>query len=235
MTSDGSSKQQVLLDGCVDRLRAEAQSLAGRVRALVELVALSEAPDEPGERRFLELEVAGSFSVGQVTAGRWLAEADRYAAALPITLDLLETGGLLVHQASALLHATSHCTVEVARHVEAEVLPAAAGLCPADLRRLVARTVLRVESELVDAAAAEQRQADAAAERRTFTRPELDGMGLAGAVLTAEQLQAWSLGLDVLEREERVEDRQAGVERTADQRRADLFAALPAMLLHARA
>lgn len=205
MTSDGSSAQQALLDGCVERLRAEARSLAGRIRALVELTALSMAPDEPGERRFLELEVAGSFAVGQVTAARWLHEADRYACALPVTLGLLEIGGLLVHQAMVLLHSTSHCPVEVARQVESEVLPGGAGLCPADLRRLITRTVLRIESEQADAAAAEQRHAAAAAERRTSTRPEPDGMGLAGAVLIA------------------------------DQRRADLFAALPAMLLEARA
>ena len=235
MTSDDPSAQHSLLDGCVDGLRAEDRSLATRVRALVELTGLSESPHEPGERRFLELEVAGSLSVAQVTAGRWLAEADRYTCALPITLGLLETGALLVHQATVLLHATSHCPVEIARLVEAEILPGGVGLCPADLRRLVDRTVLHLESELADSAAAEQRHADAAAERRTFARPEPDGMGLAGAVLPAEQLRAWALGMDTLEREERVADREAGVERTADQRRADLFAAMPAMLLDARA
>ena len=38
-------------------------------------------------------------------------------------------------------------------------------------------------------------------------------------------------GLDQLERRERIADREAGIERTRDQRRADLFAALPAMVL----
>jgi hypothetical protein len=56
-------------------------------------------------------------------------------------------------------------------------------------------------------------------------------MGLAGAVLTAEQLVGWSAGMDSLERRERVADRRAGIDRTAPQRRADLFAALPAMVL----
>jgi hypothetical protein len=41
--------------------------------------------------------------------------------------------------------------------------------------------------------------------------------------------------LDELERTERATDRQAGIDRTADQRRADLFAALPAMVLAGRA
>jgi hypothetical protein len=91
--------------------------------------------------------------------------------------------------------------------------------------------VLRLESERADASAAERRHADAASRRRTFTKPEQDGMGLAGAVITAEQLVAWRTGLDALERRERVADRKAGVDRTAEQRRADLFAALPAMVL----
>ena len=89
--------------------------------------------------------------------------------------------------------------------------------------------MLRIESVLDDAS--EQRHADAAAERHTFAKPLLDGMGLAGAVLTAEQLGAWQAGLDVLERRERLADRAAQVERTAEQRRADLFAAMPAMVL----
>ena len=91
--------------------------------------------------------------------------------------------------------------------------------------------MLRLESERASASAAEQRHADAASRRRTFTKPEQDGMGLAGAVITAEQLVAWRTGLDALERRDRVADRKAGVDRTAEQRRADLFAALPAMVL----
>lgn len=56
-------------------------------------------------------------------------------------------------------------------------------------------------------------------------------MGVAGALLTAEQLVAWQGGLNLLEQRERVADRLAGIDRTAEQRRADLFAALPAMVL----
>ena len=91
--------------------------------------------------------------------------------------------------------------------------------------------MLRIESEAADAAAAEQRRAQAAAGRRTFAKPLPDGMALAGAVLTAEQMVGWQVGMDALERRERIADRDAGVERTAEQRRADLFAALPSMVL----
>ena len=235
--STGSERQEnALLDGCAQGLRADARQLGRRMRALSRLAALSEVDAAVcGQRRFVELEVAGSLAVGQVTAQRWLAEAHRYTSALPATLALLEAGELLVHQAVAVFYATQHCPAEVAAAVEAEVLPAGAGLCPSDLRRLVTRVVLRIESEQADsAAAAEQRHAEAAAERRTFSQPQADGMGLAGAVLTAEQLRTWSLGLDTLECAERISDREAGVQRTADQRRADLFAALPAMVLASR-
>ena len=136
---------------------------------------------------------------------------------------------LLEHQARVLLHRTRHCTVEVAQAVEVQVLPEAAPLCPADLARRVDRAVLRVEAEHDGAAA--QRHADAAAQRRTFGEALPDGRGLAAAVLTAEQLVAWQHGMSTLERRERLADRDAGVERTPEQRAADLFAALPAMVL----
>jgi hypothetical protein len=143
---------------------------------------------------------------------------------------------VLVHQARVLLHVTRSCSSQIARQVEVEVLATEglAGLCPADLRALATRVLLRIEAE-TDEAAAEQRQADAAAQRRTWAKAEQDGMGVAGAVLTAEQLRTWQLGLDALEAQERRTDREAGVDRSADQRRADLFAALPALVLAARA
>jgi hypothetical protein len=228
------ARQRSLLDASAESLRADARSLAARVRALHELIALSEHPDEPGERRFLELEVAGSCRVGQLTAGRWLGEAERYVTALPLTLSLLETGELLPLQATAVLHATSNVTPELARAAEAEVLPAGCALCPSDLKRKLTRVVLRLEAES-DPDAVADRHAIAAADRHVFTRPEPDGMAQAGAVLTAEQARSWSLGLDTLEKAERISDREAGIERSADQRRADLFAALPALLLQARA
>jgi hypothetical protein len=56
-------------------------------------------------------------------------------------------------------------------------------------------------------------------------------MAVAGALLTPEQAVAWAAGMDALERRERLADRAAGTDRTAEQRRADLFATLPALVL----
>ena len=211
-------------------LREQARSWARQLRLVAQLETLA-VRARHGTAQFLQLEMAGSWQVGQLTATRWQWESERMHDALPRTLSMLETGELLVHQATALLHRTRHCTPEVARAVEATVLPAGADLVPSDLARRVDRAVLQVESEQADGAAAEQRHADAAAQRHTFAKPLQDGTGLAGAVLTAEQLTAWQQGLDQLERRERLADRAHGVERTAQQRRADLFAALPAMVL----
>ena len=123
-----------------------------------------------GRVQFPRLEMAGSWNVSQLTASRWQDEARRFDEALPRTLAMLETGALLVHQAAVLLHRTRHCTVQIARAVEEQVLPAGAALSPAELSRRVVRAVLRIEAEL-DAAAAEQRHADAAAQRSAGRSP----------------------------------------------------------------
>ena len=224
---DAREREQVeLLDRVREGLVEESRSWARRVRALRRWAELV-----PAGESFEQLEMAGSWQVSQLTASRWRDEAERLLACLPLTLAELEAGTLLVHQAQVLLRRTRHCSEQVARAVEAEVLPTAAGLIPSDLGKRVDRAVLRIESELSDAAQAEQRHADAAAQRRTWTAADVDGMGLAGAVLTAEQLVGWQVGMDQLERRERLADREAGIDRTRDQRRADLFAALPAMVL----
>ncbi len=220
-----------LLDAVREGLVEDSRAWARRVRLLCELERLSSQSALAGVPQFRELEAAGSWNVSQLTAAGWAADAHRLESCLPLTLAALEVGTLLVHQAQVLLHRTRHCPDHVARAVEAELLPTAAGLTPADLRKRVDRSVLRVESEQASAEAAEQRHAEAASDRHVFTRPDVDGMAVAGAVLTAEQLVAWKSGLDRLEQRERLADQSAGIDRTAEQRRADLFAALPAMVL----
>lgn len=219
------------LDAMTELLRQDARAWAAKVRLMVELDDLSVLGAKAGVAQFPHLDMAGSWSVSQLTASRWQWEAERLTTALPRTLAMLAAGDLLEHQGKVLLQRTKHCSVEVAQAVEAEVLPAGAQLFPSDLAKRVDRAVLRIEADQAEAQEAEQRHAAAAAERHTFASPLQDGMGTAGAVLTAEQLVAWQSGLDALERRERVADREAGSERTAEQRRADLFAALPAMVL----
>lgn len=222
--------QVASLDAVRDRLVADAQSWATQLQELSALAARAERAGTQ-VRRTLALELAGSWQIGQLTAERWVSEAERFHDALPMTLAMLGSGTLLRHQAVMLLHRTQQASPEVARAVEAEVLPDASDLCPSDLARRVDRVRLRLESELMDAEQLEQQEAEKVAGRRTFVRPTDVAMMLAGAILTPEQGAAWAAGMDALERRERLADRAAGVERTADQRRADLFAALPALVL----
>ncbi len=60
-SSSPEQESNALLDACQESLRAEARLFGARVRALVRLDALADASRT---RRFLELEVAGSLSVG---------------------------------------------------------------------------------------------------------------------------------------------------------------------------
>jgi len=239
-----ADRQTEALDALAGAQRAEAIGWAERIAEVARLAELSEQERKvSGTPQYLVLELAGTCRVGQGTASRWLAEAQHFVQALPLTLSLLASGELWVAQARVLLSETFDCEAETARLVEADLLPRAAELCPSDLRRKVRARVRRFESDRDAAAAArhgeavsaaEQRLANARAARRTFTRPGTDGMGLAGAVLAAESLATWRADLDQLQRLEQIADRAAGVERTADQRRADLFVALPAMVLAAR-
>ncbi|MFN2522101.1 MAG: DUF222 domain-containing protein, partial [Mycobacteriales bacterium] len=176
---------------------------------------------------FLVMEVAGSCRLGQQAAGIRMAEAERVLDALPQMAAAMEAGEFFLAQARIVLAETKACDPGLLRRVDAVVMPQARELASTDLRTLVRRTVLELESE----DEAEARLAEARARRRVTMRPEQDGMGIVNALLTAEQLREFQLGLDKLEARQRVADREAGVERTADERRADLFAALPLMAM----
>jgi Domain of unknown function (DUF222) len=237
MEQSSGDRQIALLDALA-ALEAEAARLfARRVDLLVSLDAAAAATQrETGREQFTVLELAGTCGLGQGHARDLLADAARWTECLPATLALLRTGQLLVHQAQVLFQVTENCPAPVCHTVEAQVLAALGadpagieGTCPADLRKTARQTLLTVEAQEGPAAVAD-REATARAGRRVWTRPDLDGMGIAGALLPAEQLAAWARDLDLLARAERTADRAAGVVRTADQRRADLFAALPGMV-----
>src|SRR5688572_27604864 len=127
--SPEDAAQVASLDAVRDRLVADARSWAAQLEELSALAARAERAG-PQVRRTLAMELAGSWQVGQLTAERWLGEAERFVDALPLTLSMLGSGGLLVHQAKVLLHRTKLATPQVARAVEAAVLPGGADLCP---------------------------------------------------------------------------------------------------------
>src|SRR5688500_4848026 len=69
-----------------DDLVADAKSWA---RQLVELVSMSWRAEHSGgsARRELPMELAGSWHISQLTAERWLSEAERFHDALPLSLE----------------------------------------------------------------------------------------------------------------------------------------------------
>ena len=156
-----------------------------------------------------------------------MLEADRLVNGMPLLLAALEAGLIFEPQARMILSETQSCSRELLPRVDALVTPNAEELASTDLRRLVRRTVLSLET--VDEAA--DRLETARESRRVTSRPGYDGMGVVNALLTAEQLVRFQAGLDQLVAAQRIADREAGIERTQDQRRADLFAALPSMVL----
>ena len=227
--------QNTALDALRAQEVARAQLFAADVRLLVQLGDLVAGQQRWAElEQFVDLELAGTLVLGRTSATSRFCDAARLAAALPLTLQMLEAGAIFVHQAVMVLRKTRHCAEEVSRLVEGRVLPGGAALCPADLGRRVEAEVLTVEGER-DSDDAERRRDAARRARRTFTRPEDDGMAVVGGYLPAEQACQWSLELEVLQRQEKAADQAAGVVRTADQRRADVLAALPGLVLSAQA
>jgi hypothetical protein len=228
VTPSACDQQNAALDALIDLQRADARSFAAQCRALVALDSLSEQEEKTtGLPQYLVMEVAGSCRLGQQAATSRLLEADRLVNGMPLLLAALEAGRVFVPQARILLGETGSCSPEMMQRVDAVVTPQADELASTDLRRLVRRTVLSLET--VDEAA--DRLETAREMRGVTSRPGYDGMGVVNALLTAEQLVRFQAGLDQLVAAQRVADREAGVERTQDQRRADVFAALPSMVL----
>ena len=227
-----------LLEQLEASARVDAVRFAEDADQLLELAVLSRRLfGADGVERYLSMDVAGTLRVGQQAAARRLSEAERLHTALPRTLARLRTGRLLVPQARVLLHETGSCSDAVAADAERRVLAglddeALKGLVGLKLVRRVKRAVLEAEAALEPALTAE-RESEARRGRRVQVRPEPDGMGSLWALLPAEQLRTFALGFDELDRRQAQADRAAGVERTADQRRADTLALLPALALHA--
>lgn len=217
----------------------EAALFAAQAQQLHDSAALSRRlQGADGPERFLVIDLAGTLRIGQLAAAFRLAEAERLVADLPHLHDGLRTGAVLLGQARTVLEETRHCSPEVAAEVDRRLRALAAdpdglrGWTARRLRTRVKALVLAAEAVL-EPGATEARLATARTGRRVSVRPEPDGMGSLWALLPAEQLRTFTLGLDELHRRQLTLDRESGVVRTADQRRADLLADLPALALHA--
>jgi len=204
---------------------------------VVALLALHEqAARTPGigaanAERHLRLDLAGTMRLGQGRAVGRLRDAIRLRDELPRTLAGLGDGTVWVEQSQTLLYGTRNCSPAVTGEVERRVFAAGGqSECPADLARRIAHDILAAEAMLEPGATAERQQR---ARQARSVRSWALGDGMVGqwSTCTAEQAVARDLALDELCRQARTADEAAGVERTADQRRADVLASLPGRLL----
>lgn len=229
-------EQDALLEQLLVAAQAEARSFALRASLLVESNNLAGRVEAELSRmaQFPVVEPAGTLRQSQQALSTQSAEAERLVHWAPRNHAALRSGELLACQAKALLEVTRNTAPEVTSRVEAALLPEMLGWNPADVRRRAAAMVLPVESELdlergTDHVA--DRLAAARANRRVTVRPEPDGMAALWATLPAEKAIRFRQNLDELARRARLSDADAGIVRTADQRRADLLVELPGLML----
>jgi hypothetical protein len=142
-------------------------------------------PEFPGVSEFFPDELAHVINLGRGTAAFRARRANTWREKLPATLTSLHRGEIDERRAGVLADALQQTTSELARAVEARLLPEAGELSPA---RLKARA-LELLAEL-DATAIDQRRADAerAADVRAYATG--DGMATLAGDMTAEEAAA---------------------------------------------
>jgi hypothetical protein len=162
------------------------------------------------------MEVAGSCLIGQRAAGSRIDEATHLVGQLPVLLEELEAGRVLLPQARVLIDETRQLVPSVCAEVESRIRVDAQTMAPGPLRRKVRALILAVDAE-----EAARRAASAKADRNVAFRPIEDGQTLLIAKGPALQIRALELQLDA--------DARAliadGDPRTMNQLRFDLLCA----------
>ncbi|TKJ31538.1 HNH endonuclease signature motif containing protein [Blastococcus sp. CCUG 61487] len=151
------------------------------------------APEFVGVSEFFPDEVAHAINLGRGTAAFPARRAFAWRENLPATFAALRRGQLDERRADVLADVLQHTSPELARAVEAVLLPEAAELSLAALRR----RALEVLAEL-DADAVERRRTEAqrAADVRAY--PTADGMAALTTDMTAEGAAACYAVIDAL-------------------------------------
>jgi Domain of unknown function (DUF222) len=143
------------------------------------------APDAelPGVSEFFTPELAVVLNCGRGTASHLAARAWTYRERLPATLRAMADGGLDEPRAKVLADVLAHTSADVARRIEARLLPEAAGLSSGRLKARALALLLELDADAVDARRQDaQRQADV---RRHPSH--LEGMSTLAADLPADE------------------------------------------------
>lgn len=142
----------------MQRTRARAFAAESRVLARLESRTSREGWQAKSPYESLVLEVAGSCLIGQRAASDRIDDATHLVRQLPVLLDELEAGRVLLPQARVLIDETRPCTPAVCAEVESRVRVAAQTLAPGPLRQRVRALILAVDSEEAARRAARRRR-----------------------------------------------------------------------------
>ncbi|MFD2399151.1 DUF222 domain-containing protein [Prauserella oleivorans] len=162
-------------------------------------------------------EVALALAISENAARIKIGLARDLVTRLPETLGALSRGDIDLYKASKVSEPTSVLSDDMAREVDAAVADRLAGRDASSIRRMVNRTVHKIDPEGAAARAEARRR-----ERRVELRHADDAMATLTAELPAEVASAAYARIDRCARALR----KAGDERTMDQLRADVFADL---------
>lgn len=192
---------------------------AAQQLTLAELSREGDAEDRSKE--WVREEIAGVLSIAPGTAASRLHDAVTLTTRLPLTMDRLTEGSIRFWHAKVMIEACQQLDDQTVAKLENKVVDKAVEQSIGEFRGTVKRASLRL-----DPRRAEQKHKDAFAQRRISARADSDGMTGVYAYLRADHAAALMTGIDA----------HAGAlpddGRTADQKRADVFADLGAAMLN---
>jgi hypothetical protein len=195
-----------------------ARSLENRERFVTLLTPLG--------GRHAVADLAGTARIGQQRATTQSEIAVRIVRNFPRVIALMKSGRMLRGTVEMLATLTRHASTEVQVELGNRISDELAPLDAVDARELIVQTLLEVEADL-GKQAKEERHERARKNRGLWIKPLGDGMTRIGCDVDDITAQRFALHFEELVRVQTAADRRTGVERTAQQRRADVLAELP--------
>ena len=176
--------------------------------------------------RHAVVELAGTARIGQQRATTQSEIAVRIVRNFPRVLELMKSGqmyrGTVEMLATLTKNASTEAQVELGYRISDELAP----LDAVDARELILQTLLEVEADL-GKQEKEERHERARKNRGLWIKPLGDGMTRIGCDVDDITAQHFARNFEELVRVQTEADRRTGVERTMQQRRADVLAELP--------